>query len=101
MHNIGEPIGTVEVKVLKSRTRCTSSVEHNTLADFCSGQERRDDFLYISLCRRWIGCHLLISVLLVKQRWDGIVRCNHFPSIRCPDIADMTGKNKKIPEQSA
>ena len=74
MHNIGEPIGTVEVKVLKSQTRCTSSVEHNTLADFCSGQEIRDDFLYISLCRRWIGCHLLISVLLVKQRWDGTLQ---------------------------
>ena len=68
---IGEPIGAVKVQVLTSHWYM--------IKEFSSEQEYLGDkgwrFVYVSLCKGWTRCHLLIEVF---WGWGngGVVRCN-------------------------
>ena len=67
MQVIGEPIGAVEDKVLTNQIHVlrTSSVECDTSPKIFAPDENLGNklwVLYISLCKGWIRCHLLIKL---------------------------------------
>ena len=77
---IGEPIGAVKVQMLTSHSHTFKLGRvWYVIKEFSSGQEYLGDkgwrFVYVSLCKGWTRCHLLIEVFCGWGK-GGVVRCN-------------------------